>query len=149
MNRSCREQYPLRSTHAYKCTGPAVGTLHALTITPRSSTDNAAMAALTPLIVCSSRRQEERLSNAGSFVFLRRTRAEFLCLGASRCNVWASPCNVGASPCRPCTASLMVNLIPLSSLKLGERPTILDSHSDKVLKDFIDQKRDEKMYKKV
>ena len=33
--------------------------------------------------------------------------------------------------------------------KLGERPTILDSHSDKVLKDFIDQKRDEKMYKKV
>ena len=32
--------------------------------------------------------------------------------------------------------------------KLGERPTILDSHSDKVLKDFIDQKRDEKMYKK-
>ena len=28
--------------------------------------------------------------------------------------------------------------------KLGERPTILDSHSDKVLKDFIDQKRDEK-----
>ena len=33
--------------------------------------------------------------------------------------------------------------------KLGEQPTILDSHSDKVLKDFIDQKRDEKMYKKV
>ena len=33
--------------------------------------------------------------------------------------------------------------------KLGERPTILDSHSDKVLKDFNDQKRDEKMYKKV
>ena len=27
--------------------------------------------------------------------------------------------------------------------KLGERPTILDSHSD-VLKDFIDQKRDDK-----
>ena len=33
--------------------------------------------------------------------------------------------------------------------KLGERPAILDSHSDKVLKDFTDQKRDEKMYKKV
>ena len=33
-------------------------------------------------------------------------------------------------------------------MKLGERPTILDSHSDKVLKDFTDQKRDEKMYKK-
>ena len=32
--------------------------------------------------------------------------------------------------------------------KLGERPTILDSHSDKVLKDFTDQKRDEKMCKK-
>ena len=31
---------------------------------------------------------------------------------------------------------------------MGERPTILDSHCDKVLKDFIDQKRDEKMYKK-
>ena len=31
--------------------------------------------------------------------------------------------------------------------KLGDRPTILDSHSDKVLKDFIDQKRDENIYK--
>ena len=33
--------------------------------------------------------------------------------------------------------------------KLGERLTILDSLSDKVLKDFTDQKRDKKMYKKV
>ena len=37
---------------------------------------------------------------------------------------------------------------PTSTNKLGERPTILDSHSDKALEDFIDQKRDEKMYKK-
>ena len=40
--------------------------------------------------------------------------------------------------------SFAINMVA----KLGERPTILDSHSDKVLKDFIDQKRDEKMYKK-
>ena len=40
-------------------------------------------------------------------------------------------------------------LIVMLIAKLGERPTIPDSHSDKVLKDFTDQKRDEKMYKKV
>ena len=33
--------------------------------------------------------------------------------------------------------------------QLGERPTILDSHSDKVFKGFYWPKRDEKMYKKV
>ena len=43
----------------------------------------------------------------------------------------------------------MLIILSLNFLKLGERPTILDSHSDKVLKDFIDQKRDEQIYKKV
>ena len=89
--------------------GAAVGTLHTLTITPGSSTDNVAVVALTPSIACSSRRQDDKLSNAGSFVFLRRTEAELLCLGAS-------PCRLGASPCRPCTASLMVDFIAMSSL---------------------------------
>ena len=41
------------------------------------------------------------------------------------------------------------NINNIKAAKLGERPTILDSHSDKVLKDFTDQRRDEKIDKKV
>ena len=45
------------------------------------------------------------------------------------------------------TGKKVVSIVVIFA-KLGERSTILDSHSDKVLKDFIDQKRDEKMNKK-
>ena len=62
-------------------------------IAPGSSTAYVALGALTPSIASSSCRQEDKLSNDGLFVFLRRTEAELGHLGAS-------PFSLGASPCK-------------------------------------------------
>ena len=69
-------------------------------ITPGSSTACVALGTLTPSIASSSCRQEDKLSNDGLFVFLRRTEAELARLGASPCSLGASPCSLGASPCK-------------------------------------------------
>ena len=54
-------------------------------------------------------RQEDKLSNDGLFVFLRRTEAELGHLGAS-------PFSLGASPCKSCSPPFMVDFIVFSSL---------------------------------
>ena len=68
-----------------------------------------ALGALTPSIASSSCRQEDKLSNDGLFVFLRRTEAELARLGAS-------PFSLGASPCKACSPPFMVDFIVFSSL---------------------------------
>ena len=73
-------------------------------IAPGSSTACVAPGALTPSIASSSCRQENKLSNDGLFVFLRRTGAELARLGAS-------PFSLGASPCKACSPPFM----PISS----------------------------------
>ena len=80
-------------------------------ITPGSSTACVALGALTPSIASSSCRQEDKLSNDGLFVFLRRTEAELSRLGAS-------PFSLGASPCKACSPPFM--LISSSSVHFFE-----------------------------
>ena len=69
-------------------------------IAPGSSTACVALGALTPSIASSSCRQDDKLSNDGLFVFLRRTEAELSRLGAS-------PFSLGASPCKACLPPFM------------------------------------------
>ena len=78
-------------------------------IAPGSSTACVALGAVTPPIASSSCRQEDKLSNDGLFVFLRRTEAELARLGAS-------PLSLGASPCKACSPPFMVDFIVFSSL---------------------------------
>ena len=80
-------------------------------IAPGSSTACVALGALTPSIsiASSSCRREDKLSNDGLFVFLRRTEAELARLGAS-------PFSLGASPCKACSPPFMVDFIVFSSL---------------------------------
>ena len=78
-------------------------------IAPGSSTVCVALGALTSSIASSSCRQEDKLSNNGLFVFLRRTEAELARLGAS-------PFSLGASPCKACSPPFMVDFIVFSSL---------------------------------
>ena len=78
-------------------------------IAPGSSTAYVALGALTPSIASSSCRQEDKLSNDGLFVFLRRTEAE---LG----HLEASPFSLGASPCKTCSPPLVVDFIVFSLL---------------------------------
>ena len=78
-------------------------------IAPGASTSYVALGALTPLIASSSCRQEDKLSNDGLFVFLRRTEAELGHLGAS-------PFSLGASPCKACSPPFMVDFIVFSSI---------------------------------
>ena len=82
--------------------GAAVGTLSVQMIAPGSSTVCVALGALTPSIVSSSCRQDDKLSNDGLFVFLRRTEAELA--------------RLGASPCKACSPPFMVDFIVFSSL---------------------------------
>ena len=67
-------------------------------ITPGSSTACVALGTLTPSIASSSCRPEDKLSNDGLFVFLRRTEAELTRLGASPCSLGASPCKAYSPP---------------------------------------------------
>ena len=78
-------------------------------IAPGSSTAYVALGALTPSIASFSCRQEDKLSNDGLFIFLRRTEAELGHLGAS-------PFSLGASPCKACSPPFMVDFIVFSSL---------------------------------
>ena len=78
-------------------------------IAPGSSTAYVALGALTPSIASSSCPQEDKLSNDGLFVFLRRTEAELGHLGAS-------PFSLGASPCKTCSPPFMVDFIVFSLL---------------------------------
>ena len=71
-------------------------------ITPGSSTACVALGALTPSIASSSCRQEDKLSNDGLFIYLRRTEAELV--------------RFGASPCKACSPPFMVDFIVFSSL---------------------------------
>ena len=89
--------------------GAAVGTLSVLMTAPGSSTACVALGVLTPSIASSSCRQENKLSNDGLFVFLRRTEVELARLGAS-------PFSLGASPCKACSPPFMVDFIVFSSL---------------------------------
>ena len=78
-------------------------------IAPGSSTACVALGAMTPSIASSSCPQEDKLSNDGLFVFLRRTEAELARLGAS-------PFSLGASPCKACWPPFTVDFIVFSSL---------------------------------
>ena len=71
-------------------------------IAPGSSTACVALGALTPSIASCSCRQEDKLSNDGLLVFLRRREAELA--------------RLGASPCKDCSPPFKVDFIVFSSL---------------------------------